>query len=302
MPCHRERMLDGFLNLLKPPGLTSHDLVEHVRRSIGGKVGHTGTLDPAAAGVLVVALGKATRLSQYVQSLPKSYRAEFTLGLGTDTHDAEGTLTDILMAVSPSLNAVREALAALTGELKMVPPAYSAAHVQGRRAYELAREGQHVELDSRTVEVYRADLVDFSEGCMPRLIVDVDCSMGTYIRSLAVMLGQQLGTAAFLSALLRTAVGGFTIEQAVTLPELDRNGLGPHMLSPSAGLAHLPARRLDNALANAVLNGNAIPGEQQWPVGTMVRLLGPGGDLLAVAECVHDDNTFTIQPRTVLPQ
>ena len=294
-------MADGFLNLLKPPGMTSHDLVQAVRRIGGGKVGHTGTLDPAAAGVLVLSLGRATRLSQYVQQLPKSYRAEFTLGLATDSGDAEGIVTAVSDHKSLSQERLREALSHLTGELSMAPPAYSAVRVRGRRAYELAREGVRVQPAPRTVEIYRMELLAFECGPLSQVLVDLDCSSGTYVRVLADMFGQQLEASAYLSALVRTAVGSFSVDQTVSLAELEQDGVNRYLICPAEGLAHMPAVTVERDRLRAVQHGNRIEVEEKWPLDTLVRVLNPARSLVAVGMCLHEQDTFVIQPRTVLP-
>jgi tRNA pseudouridine55 synthase len=294
-------MPDGFLNILKPPGMTSHDLVQRVRRLVREKAGHTGTLDPAAAGVLVISLGRATRLSQYVQQLSKSYRAEFTVGITTDTGDAEGTVTDIVLPETLSQDRVQRALDHLVGELTMSPPSYSAARVQGRRAYELAREGHHVRPKARIVQVFGMKLVTFEDGVIPRIVVDVDCSTGTYVRVLAEMLGRQLDAAAYLSVLVRTAVGEFQIVDAITLTELAHDGVENHLLNPSEGLAHMPAVVVDERHLQAVQHGNRIVSSKQYSVGTTVRLIDLTGQLIAVGTCLKENDAIEIQPRTVLP-
>src|SRR5215212_1679502 len=212
-------MLHGFLNIDKPAGMTSHDVVAQIRRAARQKrVGHAGTLDPAATGVLVVALGNATRLIEYVQdSTSKRYLAIVQLGTTTTTDDAEGTV--LTTAAVPPLNraAIEQALEPFRGEIMQVPPMYSALHHQGRRLHELAREGIVVERTARPVTIEQLELLDWST---PLLTVNIMCSKGTYIRSLAHDLGESLGCGAYLQALRRTAVGTFLIEDAVPLHRL----------------------------------------------------------------------------------
>ncbi len=294
-------MNDGFLNVVKPPALTSHDVVQKVRKLARTKVGHTGTLDPAAAGVLVLSVGAATRLSQYLLDLQKSYRAEFTLGITTDTHDAEGTVACSRPVRGLAVRSVRDTLAALTGEVEMIPPAYSAAHVGGRRAYELAREGKAIALQPRKVSIYQMRMVEFHDGDFPQVVVDIDCSKGTYVRSLAAILGEELGCGAYLSALVRTAVGHHRIEDAATLPELESDGIEAHLIRPADALAHLPAVTLDDRRIAVVRHGNGISDGVERQPGAMVRLLAPSGALMALAEYIRDDHGSYLQPRTVLP-
>jgi len=295
-------MTSGFLNVLKPPGLTSHDVVLDVRKLCGGtKVGHTGTLDPAAAGVLLVAIGPGTRLSQYLETLAKSYRAVFTFGITTDSADAEGTVTRREPATAVTEEAVTAALAELTGEISMVPPAYSAVHVGGRRAYELARKGHEVVVPARTVHVSQLELIEFAGGEFPHAVVDIECSKGTYVRSLAAMTGERLGCGAYLSGLVRTAIGPHRIEAAATIAELARDGVLAHLISPSEALAHLPAVSLENAEVKGVRHGRQIPARGRGVMGEMTRLVDARGHLVAVAECVDDAADSVLQPRTVLP-
>ena len=306
-------MTSGFLNVLKPPGLTSHDVVSDVRKLCGdAKVGHVGTLDPAAAGVLLVAVGPATRLAQYLETLAKSYRAVFTFGITTDSADAEGTVTRRKSASGVTEEAVTAALAELTGEISMVPPAYSAVHVGGRRAYELARKGHEVVVPARTVHVSRLQMLrftgadctgaDFTDGEFPEAVVDVECSKGTYVRSLAVMAGERLGCGAYLSGLVRTAVGPHRLEAAATIAELAGDGVAAHLISPSEALAHLPAVSLEEAEVEAVRHGRHIPGRGRGIAGEMTRLVDATGHLIAVAECVDDAADTVLRPRTVLPK
>jgi len=296
-------MNSGFLNLVKPPGLTSHDLVSAVRALCGrAKVGHAGTLDPAAAGVLVLAVGPATRLSQYLQDFTKAYRAVFTFGITTDSADAEGTVTLREPTSTLTPEAVTATLVELTGEITMVPPAYSAVHVQGKRAYELARKGDKTDLPPRTVHVSRLQMLQFTDGDFPCATVDVECSKGTYVRSLAVMAGERLGCGAYLSVLVRTAVGPHRLEAATTMAELARDGLAAHLISPAKALAHLPAILLEQTEVEAVRNGRQIPARPHDIPDEMTRLLDPTGHLVAVAEWVNDATGTVLQPRTVLPK
>ncbi len=296
-------MTSGFLNVLKPPGLTSHDVVSDVRKLCGGaKAGHAGTLDPAAAGVLLVAVGPATRLSQYVETLTKSYRAVFTFGITTDSADAEGVVTRREPAAAVTAEAVTAVLAELTGEISIVPPAYSAVHIDGKRAYELARKGHEVVVAARTVRVSQLELIEFSEGEFPDAVVDVECSKGTYVRSLAVMAGEQLGCGAYLSGLVRTAVGPHRLEAAATIAELARDGVAAHLMSPSEALAHLPAVSLEDAEVAAVRHGRQIPACGRNITARITRLVDATGRLVAVAEYVNDAADAALRPRTVLPE
>lgn len=292
---------DGFLNVLKPPAMTSHDVVARVRRLTGLKVGHTGTLDPAAAGVLVLCLGAATRLAGHVVGLPKSYRGEIVFGLATSTGDAEGIVVERLAPPEVRSEGLAAALEAVTGTIRMTPPAFSAVHVNGRRAYEAAREGETPELQARAVTLYSLRSVRFEPSPTPRLLIDVTCSAGTYIRVLAEMIGERLGCPATLTGLVRTRVGHFAIEDAVVPDRIETDDL-PHLLvSPSDGLAHLPSVTLDDVATRSVLHGNRIPAPPNCAEAGQLRLLDADGRLICVGVIVRDAGSSQIQPKTVLP-
>jgi tRNA pseudouridine55 synthase len=232
----------GILNVNKEKGLTSHDVVQRVRRGLPGpKIGHAGTLDPMATGVLVVLVGHAVRISEFVMDLTKVYRATITLGESTDTYDAEGNVT----ATAPVLASESDVLSSLSrfvGEIEQTPPPYSAAKIDGKRAYKLARQGKSTLPPARIARVYRLELTRFNS---PYIEIEVECAKGTYIRSIGHDLGIALGCGAHVSALSRTLIGPFDIESAVdsaTLPEALQNGGWESLLRPTdLGLAHLPS-------------------------------------------------------------
>ena len=213
--------MDGFINVLKPTGLSSHDVVDIVRRIFKQKrVGHAGTLDPAAAGILPIALGRAARLVEYMEGADKSYRAEIAFGYATDTGDVYGEVIEsVENPVQPSEEELRSVLGQFVGVITQTPPAYSAIKVGGQRAYDLARQGAAVELPTRTVRIDRLDLVH-ADAAHARILVDVDCAKGTYIRSLCTDIGAALGLPATMRFLLRTRVGGFMLADSYTLEEL----------------------------------------------------------------------------------
>lgn len=210
--------MDGIFNIDKPPGMTSHDVVARVRRISGQrKTGHAGTLDPMATGVLPVVLGKATRLVEYLADADKAYRAVVMLGATSDTYDREGNITPTPNAMMPSREGVEEALEHFRGEIEQLPPMHSAIKVGGKKLYELARVGVDVERQARRVTIKKLELEVFNP---PTLQIFVECSKGTYIRSLAYDLGRILGTGAYLQDLTRTRHGPFSIEGAITLDGL----------------------------------------------------------------------------------
>ena len=213
--------MDGFINVLKPTGLSSHDVVDIVRRIFKQKrVGHAGTLDPAAAGLLPVALGRAARLVEYMEGADKSYRAEIAFGYATDTGDVYGDVIESIPCPAlPLEEELRRVLGKFVGEIEQTPPAYSAIKVGGQRAYDLVRQGAAVEIPTRTVRIDRLELVH-ADAAHARILVDVDCAKGTYIRSLCTDIGAVLGLPATMRFLLRTRVGGFMLADSHTLEEL----------------------------------------------------------------------------------
>jgi tRNA pseudouridine55 synthase len=273
--------MHGFLNIDKPAGITSHDVVARVRRAARQKrVGHAGTLDPAATGVLVVALGGATRLIEYVQeATSKRYLASICLGVTTTTDDTQGEI--LTSAPVPTLDPVtiEQALDQFRGQIMQVPPMYAALHHQGRRLHELARAGIVVERAARAVTIEQLDVLDWSP---PVLVVDVMCSKGTYIRSLARDLGQVLGCGGHLKALKRTAVGTFLIEQATPLSQLEaeRVDIMSILLPPELAVTDWPAVQLTVEMASQVRNGQSIAIEGLD--AERARAQNPDGSLLAL--------------------
>ncbi len=246
----------GLLNLDKPSGKTSRDVVNYVQRLVRPiKTGHAGTLDPLADGVLLVPLGAATRLTEYLHRLPKQYRATFLLGRTSDTEDIQGNLTLLPNPVSPSADDLDRVIPQFLGDILQRPPVYSALKVAGRRAYQLARAGQAVELTPRLVRIHALQVEEYD---YPQLRVRVTCGSGTYIRSLGRDLAEAVGTGAVLSALTRTAVGPFSIEQSVSLEELDRDSMADHLLSPLLALPDVPHVVLTAAQQQRVANGQSI--------------------------------------------
>jgi len=272
--------MDGILNLNKPQGLTSHDVVSRVRTVAGQRrVGHAGTLDPMATGVLILCLGRATRLAEYLVASSKVYRARIRLGITTDTYDAEGKVVEE-QPVEVGRAAVEAALKQFRGPILQVPPMYSALKHDGRRLYELARQGVTVEREPRPVDVTRLEMTAWEP---PELTLEVACSPGTYVRSLAHDLGQALGCGAHLTRLVRLASGDFRLEDAVPLADLTRERLPSLLLPPDTALRQHPALHLDERGARAVRSGRAVTGHP--PQGqALVRAYGPDGTFLAVLE------------------
>jgi tRNA pseudouridine55 synthase len=262
----------GFLNVNKPKGVTSRDVVNRVQRLVRPvKVGHAGTLDPLATGVLVLALGPATRLIEYAQAGRKRYRGEFLLGRRSDTEDLEGVVTELPDPPRPTRDDIEALLPRFVGRIEQRPPAYSALKVAGRRAYDLARRGEAVELAPRPVEVYELTLVDYD---YPQVTLDVVCGAGTYIRSLGRDVGEALGTAAVMSSLARTAVGEFPLNEACDFDTLSPETIRARLESPLKALAGMPRVRLNEAELDRIARGMTVT----------IREYGRSGELAAVDE------------------
>lgn len=278
-------MAFGLLNVHKPVGPTSHDIVAAVRRGTGERrAGHAGTLDPLASGVLVLALGKATRLMEYMSGAHKAYRAQVTLGLETDTYDTEGeVLAERPLPANLTRAQVEAALEAFRGTIMQRPPAYSAVKVGGKSAHRLARAGKTVELAARPVQITRLALAEFTP---PVITLEVECSAGTYIRSLAHDLGAALGVGGTLSALVRTASGSFRLDDAVGWEALTASfaagDWAQYLLPAGLALAGTPELHLDAEDAQRIANGQAIAADA--PAEGLARAYGPDGQLAAVVE------------------
>jgi tRNA pseudouridine55 synthase len=289
--------VSGVLVVDKPIGLTSHDVVQIIRRGTGiRRAGHTGTLDPRASGVLVVLIGPAVRLSEYVSASDKRYQATIRLGTSTDTFDSEGRITSSASPDSITEQRFEDALTQFIGEIQQVPPPYSAIKVQGRKAYEMAREGEEVELAPRTIHVYSLELLEWAP---PEAVIDVFCSSGTYVRSLANDLGAALGCGAYLVGLRRTKSGRFTLRDAVPLRRLQESfnsGDWYRYLIPAAeALGDWPMVELDGDQVELIRHGHRVPAEagaKGW-----VRGVSQQGDLVALMELDEAVNEW--QPRKV---
>lgn len=286
-------MIDGLAVVDKPAGMTSHDVVSRCRKIFGQKrVGHAGTLDPDATGVLLVGLGRATRLMQFMSGLAKSYETEIVLGVATSTLDASGDVVGEWDMSAVTLQQARDAAAHLTGDILQVPPMVSAVKVGGRRLHSLARAGLEVERPARPVTVHRFAIDSLEDGVLK---AHVDCSSGTYVRVLAADLGEALGGGAHIRSLRRTAVGPWAADDAVALDALDASAVLP----PSQCLPWLETVVVPVDLAGQVRNGRvldkaALPatGAGPWAVHD------PEGDLLAVYQPYPGDRA---KPAVVLP-
>jgi tRNA pseudouridine55 synthase len=295
-----KNVVSGVLVVDKPVGLTSHDVVQIVRRGTGiRRAGHTGTLDPRASGVLVILIGPAVRLSEYVSASDKRYQATIRLGSTTDTYDSEGTITSSSEVGDIDEEEFDEILQKFVGEMEQVPPPYSAVKVKGRKAYEMARKGEEVELEPRTINVYSLEVLEWAP---PEAVVDVYCSSGTYVRSLAHDLGKELGTGAHLVGLRRTKSGRFTLRDAVPLRRLqesfDQGDWYKYLIPAAEALSDWPMVELDPDEVELVRHGHRVKAEQD-DVG-WARGVSQQGDLVALLEA--DEETNEWQPRKVFFQ
>jgi|Deesub1362B_J571_1020462.scaffolds.fasta_scaffold01714_6 tRNA pseudouridine55 synthase len=291
--------ISGILNVNKPRGLTSHDVVERVRLLSGERrVGHAGTLDPIATGVLLICLGKATRVTEYLMSSEKVYLAEIRLGITTETNDAEGRVKRIAPEVMVSLEEVEEALSDFIGKIEQVPPMYSAIKRKGTPLYKLARRGITVERKPRLVEIYDIKVMEWSP---PLLTIEVTCSPGTYIRALARDLGERLGCGGHLAGLVRTRSGRFSLEDSLSLASLEEaSALGrfSELLHPlDEALLDFPAVKLDLEAEWRVIHGqsvkiNNIPGKSDF-----CRAYSNNGDFIAILS--YERETGLWRPKKV---
>jgi tRNA pseudouridine55 synthase len=286
--------IDGVLLVDKPEGPTSHDVVAMARRALRTKrVGHTGTLDPFASGLLILCLGPSTRLAEYLSGLPKSYSATIRLGVSTTTDDATGESIFTGDAGGVSRESLLEALATQVGEIDQLPPFFSAKKVDGERMYAAARRGERVERQPSRVTISSIDLVTFDP---PIAEITVDCGSGTYIRSIARDIGEILGVGGHLTHLRRTRVGTFSVADAVPVSELaDEVAVSGAFRPPSSAVSHLPSLALGDAEIAALRHGRAVPAADALPAGGPIALLGAAGELLAIGERIGDD----VQPRKV---
>ncbi len=312
---HIQDVVSGVLVIDKPVGMTSHDVVQIVRRGTGiRRAGHTGTLDPRASGVLVILIGPAVRLSEYVSASDKRYQATLRLGTTTDTYDAEGRITRSVDPRNVTEEQFESLLENYTGEILQTPPPYSAIKVKGRPAYKRARQGEKVELKPRKIHVYSLEVLEWAP---PEVVLDVYCSSGTYVRSLAHDLGNDLGTGAYLIGLRRTKSGRFTLRDAVPLRQLRDafiTGEWAQYLIPAAeALGDWPAIILDPDQVEAVRHGHRLPAEEdaldlidpeKHPIEEsnrgLIRAITEQGDLVAVMKYIEEDNEW--QPKKVFFQ
>lgn len=302
---------EGVLLLLKPSGMTAHDVVEFVRRKLKMKrVGHTGTLDPLASGLMVLCLGRATRLAEFLFGLDKVYRFEMVLGVTTKTQDAEGEIVKVRSTEGITAERLEKVLEQFVGEIEQVPPMLSAVHYQGKRLYELARKGIEVERAPRKVQIYRLTLLKWWDEPVKRALVEVHCSRGTYIRTLVADIGEALGCGAYQHFLVRTQVGPFKSEDALTLEEFADSVLRSEwervILPSDQALPMLPTLVLTRLEAQRILNGMAsvigtIWGYPNLRDDELVRLYDQDRRFLGIGIVRRQGNLWVCQPQKIFP-
>lgn len=287
----------GFINLNKQTGFTSHDCVAKLRGLLRLKrIGHGGTLDPAATGVLPIALGKATRLLQYLQP-DKAYRATIRLGIVTATDDLEGEIISQAPVSQLSVEKVALTLKQFTGKIVQIPPKYSAIQVQGKRLYDLARRGETVEIPARSVDVYKLEILEWRSGDYPEVDVAIACSAGTYIRAIARDLGIALQTGGTLANLIRTQSSGFSLSDSLTfdqlMAQLQQGTFSP--IAPPAALRHLPLVTLPLAVAKKWCQGQIVAGDEAVLTNSPVQVYREDGDFLGIG---HQED---LEMRSLIP-
>ncbi len=302
--------MDGILIIRKPAGPTSHDIVNGVRHIFGQKkVGHAGTLDPMATGVLVICIGKATRVAEYLMSLPKEYRARMILGQTTDTQDSTGNIISECDASYVTREMLEQAVSRFVGDIEQVPPMISAIKHQGKPLYKLAREGKSIERAPRKVTIWSIQVTDFLQPAtsgaqnLAEAELVVSCSSGTYIRTLCADIGETLRCGAHMSALERTKVGRFSIEQAVTPDELKEakaaGQLEKLIVSVGEAIADLPAAFVSGDAIAKLSHGRTVSVLTYAKSGALVRILAPSGKLLAIGSVVQENSETLVKPRKV---
>jgi tRNA pseudouridine55 synthase len=279
----------GLLNIAKPVGVTSREVVDAVERLFPDeKCGHAGTLDPLATGVLVVCVGAATRLIPFLQEQPKQYVAGFHLGRRSDTDDATGTVIESPDTTPPTREQIESLLPQFIGEIDQVPPQFSAVRWRGLRAYDVARAGKAFVLPSRRVTVHAIDLLEYE---WPRLELRIDSGSGMYVRSIGRDIGELLGCGALLGSLVRTRIGSLTLEDAIPLDRLDADSLDREIVRASAATSHLPQYHCTETDQSALREGRRISICQPVTAADRgrVAIVNDAGDLVAVAEYFADE-------------
>ena len=303
--------MNGLLVIDKPAGLTSHDVVGRVRHILHERrVGHTGTLDPFATGVLLVLVGRATRLAQFLSTDDKEYDAIIRMGYATETGDITGAPLSVPEATTGwTEDQLERAMAGLRGEIEQTPPMYSAKKIGGRKLYELARRGEEVERKPVRVCIHEfapirpnGELIKDNRDGTFDFHVHVRCSSGTYVRTLAEDFGKRLAVGAHLAELKRTSVGNFHLPDAITLEQLKtrfaEEALGTVLVSPKAALSHMPFVHLSDSDARKAQHGMEVETKGEWAEGTTVRMCSQNGELIAIGDYKAEEQR--LHPRVVI--
>lgn len=291
----------GFLNIIKPPGMTSHDVVDEIRKIFKiRRVGHGGTLDPGASGVLPVALGKATRLFQYLKDATKVYRGEITFGFSSSTHDAQGKLLNKTPCPTLSREKIENALQEFKGEIRQIPPQVSAVRHQGKHSYEWERKGVTVALEPRAVRIYSIRLLQYESGDFPKILLDVESSSGMYMRALARDLGEKFGCGAMLSFLVRLESKPFRIEDGFTLEEVKEKALAGKaesiLVNGEKILSDMPKLNISEQQKVLLLRTNRLPLDTFFPADHLVQLVDEDEALVALGKVQGDRRPYFFQP------
>lgn len=297
----------GVLNINKPLGPTSHDIVARVRRILKEKrVGHSGTLDPLATGVLVVAVGKATRIVEYLVAQEKEYSAELFLGKTTTTQDSAGTETSSSDASHITQEMVEAVLPQFTGKIMQIPPMVSALKVNGKRLYDLARQDIEIERQPREITIYNVKVTSFTPGTNPIVGLDVTCSSGTYIRTLCADIGETLGVGGYMKSLVRTRVGQFELKNAIDLETLESAALEERVedlfIPMDRAISDFPAVTADSLQTQLIARGGAIPTTLDGAEGTLVRVRSEDGELLAIGRLHPRGEMSIVKPEKVFAE
>jgi len=293
--------MNGILNIFKPKGISSHQVVKEVRSILNiPKVGHTGTLDPSASGVLLICLGQATKIAEFLVGMKKQYQGEMILGVSTDSQDSEGKIIGKKeVGADIDEKRIRDIFQKYEGTISQIPPMFSAGHYKGKRLYHLAREGIEVKRSPKEVKIYQFNLVNFDQRVNPIVKFEVVCSKGTYVRTLCNDIGNELGCGAHLSSLVRKKVGNFSSEDSINLEELrkDKNLGKRYLISIDSALEELNKIIVKSEAIKIVLNGGVISSEQivEIPEGLktgkdkFVKMFDVKGNLLSIGTPIKDN-------------
>ena len=294
--------MNGMINILKPPGMTSFDVVGYIRGLIKiKKIGHTGTLDPAAVGVLPICIGNGTKVIEFLTNKDKRYRAELTLGITTDTQDSTGTILKSC-EVNSSDQEIRDAFHQFVGKYEQIPPMYSAVKVEGKKLYELARSGITIEREPRKIEIYALDIISIKRTSKVKILFDVVCSKGTYIRTLCEDIGNELGCGGNMSFLVRLSAGAFELDNAVSLEEVkvlfDSNRLEENLICVDQVFKDLKKIILDPDKLKKLINGLSINIESEGVNREdLIRVYNEKEEFIAIAEAGFDHQKLHIKSK-----